>query len=307
MSVGGGRRGSTQKKKSFEVLSERQKSRRAEELSLKILGIRVDFPSARGAGNSNNGNLCRVAFSKPLELSKILGVSKKLINNIRVILIALSCQLPLNIERFHNFCKETARRYIKKYYWFPLPQSIHKVLIHSRDIMLANDLTVGVLAEDASESCNKLYRHNRLFHARKNSRKNNLEDVFNRALDSSDPIVASFGLQNRQKSRFRKNIPHDVLSLLQAPDEPASRCYEEGDTEDLDATEMDINEDGLTEDFTETLDRLHLEEDHHYEECDDDDDVEEADDRESDDTDFDDTDSDDSYSDDDESEVVMDN
>lgn len=181
--------------------------------------LRVDFPSSGGSGNSNNGNVCRVAFSNPELLSEILELDANLIKNIRTILIALSCQLPLNIERFHAFWIATSHHYLEHYKWFPFPSSVHKALIHSRDILLANDLTVGVLAEDAAESCNKLYRQNRQFHARKNSRQNNLEDVFNRALDSSDPLVASFGLRKRQNARRRKNIPKEVLDLLKTPDE----------------------------------------------------------------------------------------
>lgn len=97
-------------------------------------------------------------------------------------------------------------------------QSIHKVLIHSRDVMLANDLPLGVL-EDAAESCNKLYRHNRQFHARNVSRQHNLMDVFNRALDTSDPIISSFGLQKRLNSRHnRKKLLAEVLRLLKVPD-----------------------------------------------------------------------------------------
>lgn len=236
------------------------------------MGIRVDFPSTGGCGNSNNGNVCRTAFAKPELLSEVLEVDEHLIKNVRIILIALSCQLPLDVERFHEFCKETAHHYVKLYKWFPFPSSVHKALIHSRDIMLANDLTLGTLAEDASESCNKLYRENRQFHARKNSRKNNLEDVFNRALDSSDPLVASFGMRKRQNNRIRKNIPKEVLNLLKTPDEPVSmelelEEIEEGDQNDI--TEAYTTEDGLLKEFAGTLDELNLPEDPYYEELDD--------------------------------------
>lgn len=57
------------------------------------MAIRVDFPST--------GNVCRTAFSNPKLLSEILEVDENLIKNVRTILIALSCQLPLNVERFH--------------------------------------------------------------------------------------------------------------------------------------------------------------------------------------------------------------
>lgn len=247
----------------------KERKRILQERFLKKMFIRVDFPSTGGSGNSNNGNVCRTAFSNPKLLAEILELDETLIKNMQTILIALSCQFPLDIERFDKFCKETAFHYVKLYKWFPLPPSIHKVLFHSRDIMLANVLPVGVLAEDASESCNKLYRQNREFHARKNSRQNNLEDVFNRALDSSDPIVASFGLQKRQNSRVRKNIPAEVLSLLKTPDDPVRKEQELEEIEEEDMTEADVTTMDLLEELAETLDGINLPEDPYYEECDD--------------------------------------
>lgn len=42
--------------------------------------------------------------------------------------------------------------------------------------------------------------------------------MFNRALDTSDPIISSFTLQRRQNSRHRKNIPTEVLKGPDAPE-----------------------------------------------------------------------------------------
>ncbi|KAG4066296.1 hypothetical protein HA402_000520 [Bradysia odoriphaga] len=232
------------------------------------MNLRVDFPSTKGTGNSNNGNVCRVAFSKPEELSKILDLHEELVMRVRTILVALSCQLPLDPELFEEFCLETARFYVKRYFWYPMPSSVHKMLIHSRDIILANELPVGVLAEDAAESCNKMYRHNRQFHARKDSRKHNLQDIFNRALDTSDPIIASFELRKRQNSRIRKNLPAEVLSLLKAPEAPTTM---EKESEEVEEDSSDRN----LEEFPEDLDGLTLPEDTHYsqywDECEDED------------------------------------
>lgn len=229
---------------------------------LEKMFLRVDFPSTKGSGNTNNGNVCRKAFSDPGLLSEILELDKDLINRVRIILIALACQFPLDAELFDEFCSQTAEHYVKLYKWFPLPSSIHKVLMHSRDIMMANELPVGVLAEDAAESCNKLYRNNREFHARKNSRRNNLKDVFNRAIDSSDPFIASFGLQKRQNSRMRKSLPTEVLQLLKPP--KVSNDIEEV----LEEIDYDVADPGtpndVLEEFSQNLDELNLPEDEFY-------------------------------------------
>lgn len=133
--------------------------------------------------------------------------------------------------------------------------------------MLENDLTVGE-AEDASESCNKLYRQNRQFHVRKNSRENNLEDVFNRALDSTDPIVSSFSQRKRQNTRMRKAIPKEVLNLLKPPDTE----HFLGESDDTDVTEAELDVvDELPEGIAESLDEFDLPEDPYYYELDEED------------------------------------
>lgn len=194
------------------------------------MSLRVDFPSSQGAGNTNNGPLARAAFGQPETLAKVLSIEEDLIKKISTILITLSCHLPIDEDKFSNFCLQTAKYYVSLYVWFPMPPSIHKLLIHSKDIMLANNLPVGMLAEDSAEHCNKLYRHNRQFHARKQSRQFNLTDVFNRAMDSSDPMVASFNQQKRLNSRNRKPIPSEVLELLKVP-AYESHVYDESDDE----------------------------------------------------------------------------
>lgn len=244
------------------------------------MSLRVDFPSKRGSGNTNSGPVSRRAFSKPELLAEILALDVDIVKKFSTLLIALSCQLPLDIDIFPNFCDQLARLYVSKYRWYPMSQSVHKILIHSRDILLANDLPLGVLAEDASESCNKLYRHNRQFHARKGNRKQNLMDVFNRALDSSDPIVSSFTLQRRLNSRNRKPIPTEVLQLLKAPDIPvvAAAASEVDETLSLDEIEEnnddfldENNDDFLDNEMLDGLDGLCLPAEYFY---DDEDDVE---------------------------------
>lgn len=72
-----------------------------------------------------------------------------------------------------------------------MPSTIHKILIHSGDITRHSVLPVGMFGEEASESRNKDYRHFRFSHSRHFSRKTNLEDLFYRVMDTSDPIVSN--------------------------------------------------------------------------------------------------------------------
>ena len=78
--------------------------------------------------------------------------------------------------------------------WFSMPVTIYKVLIHAKQILENSVLPAGYFGEEASEVRNKIYKRDRESCARKNSRINNFEDVFNRAMDTSDPVISSISL-----------------------------------------------------------------------------------------------------------------
>ena len=92
--------------------------------------------------------------------------------------------------------------------------TVHKVLIHSKDIIENTVLPVGAFGETAAESRHKVYKADRLHHARKNSRTNNLADVFNRAMDTSDPLISSKHLHRRIQQRKLPQFPLEAIELL---------------------------------------------------------------------------------------------
>ena len=77
--------------------------------------------------------------------------------------------------------------------------TVHKVILHSKQIMQNAALPIGYFGEDAAESRNKIYKSDRLHHAlcTKTSRIGDLFDVFHRALDTSDPFISSLRLNTR--------------------------------------------------------------------------------------------------------------
>ena len=91
------------------------------------------------------------------------------------------------------------------------------MLIHTKQILENSVLLGGYFGEEASEARNKFYKKDREFHARKNSRINNLEDVFNRAMDTSDPVISSISLQYRLKRRHKLTLPSEVIAMLSPP------------------------------------------------------------------------------------------
>lgn len=98
-----------------------------------------------------------------------------------------------------------------------MPATVHKILIHAADIMKNSLLPIGMLGEEASEARNKNYKQYRRDHSRKNNRTANLTDIFNRIMDTSDPIISSLSLDSRLKKkdnyRFLKKFEIFLLTL----------------------------------------------------------------------------------------------
>ena len=75
-------------------------------------------------------------------------------------------------------------------------------------------LSPGFFGEEGAESFNKYYRQNRRYRSRKCSRKCNLLDVFNRALDSSDTIVSFSAKLDVKMKRIKHQMSDAVKSFL---------------------------------------------------------------------------------------------
>lgn len=233
-------------KKAFQLRKQEVQKRFWEEM-----GLHVDKPKANGSGTSNDGNTARKAF-KNLELfSSITNIDIEVLNNFRVILIAISCEYPIDTTKFEDFCKRTAFLYMEKYLWFPMSATVHKILVHGSQIIKNSVIPVGCFGENASEARNKLYKRDRIAHARKDTRKNNMTDVFNRAMDSSDPLISSLSLSAREKYRKREKLPEEVIQLLAPSSElqifnhlPGGSEYD-SDNFDSDISEADDAENAL--------------------------------------------------------------
>lgn len=93
--------------------------------------------------------------------------------------------------------------------------TLHKLLKHSCDIVRELPLPVAYYAEDANESWHKLYRQNMIRHARQNSRKNRIIDVYNRAIYLSDPKISLILIEQRMKICKKDNIAPDIEKFLE--------------------------------------------------------------------------------------------
>ena len=103
--------------------------------------------------------------------------------------------------------------------------TLHKILVHGPQIIEHSKLPLGMMSEEASESCNKKYRQTREFHSRKMNRVVNLEDIFHRALESSDPVISSIYSSTRNRSRKPLPLPTEALELLTPPQIPQESMH----------------------------------------------------------------------------------
>lgn len=74
-----------------------------------------------------------------------------------------------------------------------------------------------MLGEEASGGRKKDYKRFRLDYSRKCSRLATIEDVFNRIMDTSDPIISTLNLNSRIQKKQYKVIPKEVIQLLDVP------------------------------------------------------------------------------------------
>ena len=97
-------------------------------------------------------------------------------------------------------------------------------------------LPVGFFGEDAAESRNKYYKQDRLHHSRKSSRMATMRDMFERGLDTSDPILSSTRQMQTKSIRTKKGLPHEVDRMLRVPNEnPGPATPKQLEYEDPDA------------------------------------------------------------------------
>lgn len=180
---------------------------------MKEMGLNVDKPLSNGSGNSNDGNTARRAFSNAALLSSILDFDYDILQSFHTILTTINCEYDINSEKFKAFCAKVFVAYHKKYPWYPMSPTVHKVLVHGHQIIDTCLVPVGCLGEHASESRNKLYKSDRRGHARKCSRLDNITDVFNRSMDSSDPLLSSTYLKQRANTIKKPLTSRSYISI----------------------------------------------------------------------------------------------
>jgi hypothetical protein len=105
-------------------------------------GLLLDTPK-QGGGNTINGNSDRRFFKDAAVASSITGVDQNLIERFYIILRTLSCGYEINIPAFKDYCDETPNLFVALYSWYPMPVTLHKILMHGPEVIEHFLLPIG--------------------------------------------------------------------------------------------------------------------------------------------------------------------
>ena len=166
-----------------------------------------------GFGTTNTGKTASIFFDDPKRTSKITGLNEELIDRCDTILKAISSGYAIDVAALKQFALDTASLYVYQYQWYPMPASVNKLFLHGSQVIEIAVLPIGMLSEEAQESRNKDFRKFRALKICQTSRINNLQDVLNRMILTSDPV-----LTYKCEITCPKQVPlkKSVIDLLQS-------------------------------------------------------------------------------------------
>ncbi|CAF1142702.1 unnamed protein product [Brachionus calyciflorus] len=179
------------------------------------LGLLVDFPKDSGYGNTNDGNTARRAFQNYKVFAEITDVNQELIWRLFNVLCLVNSSYSFNLQKFKVYCDQTYDLYVKEYQWFYMPVSMHKLLVHSAQIIPNFDLPIGFYTEEAQEARNKDNKYIRLNHTRKINRKTTLTDQFNFLHVTSDPVISTLRMSFKRTKKKVRLLPIDAANIAE--------------------------------------------------------------------------------------------
>lgn len=156
--------------------------------------------------------MAREFFRDPKLAAECTGVNGVLIGRFHTILQVITCSTqPKDMTKFRSYTIDTYKMCIDLYEWYPIPPSVHKILIHGADIMETFQLPLGWYSEEALECNNKYFRKARSDHSRMLNRTKTNEDTFKHLLLSSDPYLAQFREDRAQKHLAKTDAARNLL------------------------------------------------------------------------------------------------
>ena len=150
--------------------------------------------------------------------AQILGVPHKLVENIATLWGAMASGYALQLDKFDKLCQETKALYFESVGWYAMPATLHKILEHGCQIIAQCPVPLGLTNEEASEANNKVLRSFRMHHSRRTSWRDGVQDLFNRLMDVSDPVIQENVRRSSLRSSARRPLSRQILDLLKAPE-----------------------------------------------------------------------------------------
>ena len=130
------------------------------------------------------------------------------------------------MEEFTRYGWATMELYFREYPWYPLSPTIHKICTHSGEIQERVPLPLGAMSEGAAETTHRMRKMFRLYFTRKMSRLLTMQDLLNRSIDISDPVIIDrakkCGLYKPKESDTFHSLLREARHLLEIYDEPPS-------------------------------------------------------------------------------------
>ncbi|KAL6433588.1 hypothetical protein ACFW04_006582 [Cataglyphis niger] len=157
------------------------------------MGLIVDIPK-QGSGTTNDGNTARRFFQNSGVVSIITDIDENVIKRFGIILKIISLSTH-----------ETAKLYVQLYNWYPMPTSMHKLLVHGATIVSTAILPIGLF----------YVKYIREYNIRKCSRVATNENLFGKLLISLDPLITSLRHKPPRKTGI---ISREIIELLLEPE-----------------------------------------------------------------------------------------
>lgn len=167
-------------------------------------------------GTSNDGNTARKFFANPKLSTAITGLDKNLIIRFTVLLKAIASGKRINVSEFESYNFSTVEIFVSLYLWYYVPVSIHKLLIHSSDIIKNAIVPIGQLPKNAQEANHKYFRKYRENHSQKMSWMQNNADIFNNLMIASNPIISN---SRKLMERKKRDLTEDAKHILYFSDD----------------------------------------------------------------------------------------
>lgn len=207
----------------------------------KETGLLLDVVK-QGSGTTNNGNSARRFFQDPAKTADITGLDVALVQRLGVILQCISSGEKIIVNKFNEFCIDTAKMFTNLYPWYYMPVSIHKLLIHGAHIIEHLSIVpIGFLSEEASEARNKDFRKFRESHSRKSSSINCNEDVLHNLLLTSDPFLTT--IRPKLDRNVKRNMFKEVYEMIVTEENQVEFCDVMNLISDSDSEESEIESD----------------------------------------------------------------